>query len=111
MKQLVTLGASLLLSFCSMAFAEEHADVALTHAKEAVIHGKAGHSATLIEHAEVSLTHANKAVEVSKGENKTHLEAGVKALQAAIEHGKQNHAEIATKSAEEAVEHLQAGDK
>jgi hypothetical protein len=111
MKKLALLGASLLLMLSSAVFAEEHADAALTHAKEAVEHGKAGHAPVLVEHAEASLAHAKKAVEVAKGENKTHLEAGVKALEEAIKHGKMGHADVATKSAEEAVTHIQAGDK
>jgi len=98
MKKLAVLGASLLLLLSTAAFAEEHADAALTHAKEAVEHGKMGHAPILVEHAEASLAHAKQAVAVAKGENKTHLEAGVKALEAAIKEGKLGHADVATKS-------------
>ena len=65
----------------------------------------------LVEHAESALEHAKKSENVATGEAKTHLVAGIKSLEDSIAHGKQNHAEIATKSAEEAVKHLEAANK
>ncbi len=106
-----TIIAGILLLFSSAVFAEPHADAALTHAAEAVNHGKMGHSSVLVEHAETALTHAKQGVEVAKGESKTHMQEAVKSLESAIKHGKLDHADIATKAAEEACQHIKAGNK
>ncbi len=56
------------------------------------------------------LSHAKTGESVATGEAKTHLSAGIKSLEDSIAHGKQNHADIATASAEQAVEHLKAAN-
>jgi hypothetical protein len=47
---------------------------------------------------------------VATGEAKTHIEAGIKSLEESIAHGKQEHADVATKHAQEAVGHLKAAN-
>jgi hypothetical protein len=115
MNRITLLGAGLLMLLGSVSFvvAEEHAAAALDHANQAVIHGKAGHASVLVEHATEALKHARAASEVAKGESKTHIDAAVKSLETSIEHGKMGtgHEPQATKAAEEAVEHLKAGNK
>jgi hypothetical protein len=83
-------------SLCAYA-AEGHVAEALKHAEAAV---KAADGKTIAEHAETAKTHAKIAEE--------HLDAGIKSLDSAIEHGKLGHADLAKKSAEEAVTHLKA---
>jgi hypothetical protein len=109
----ITLACVGLLAFSAAVLAEEHADTALDHTKMAIVHGKAGHGPVLVEHANAALIHAQKAAEVAKGEAKAHMKAAVKSLESAIEHGKMGagHEEVATKAAEEAVAHIQAGNK
>jgi|LakWasMet28_LOW6_FD_contig_21_1380176_length_448_multi_33_in_0_out_0_1 hypothetical protein len=112
MKKLTSLlGGSLLLLLSATVFAEEHADAALIHAKEAVVSGKAGSAPEVIEHAETSLTHAKKAAQLAKGNAETHMKAAVKSLEEAITHAKLEHTDIATKLAEEAVQHIKEGNK
>lgn len=77
--------------------AESHMAEALKHAEAAT---KATDGKTVAEHATAAKTHAATASE--------HLAAGIKSLDDAIDHGKQGHADIAKKSAEEAVTHLKA---
>lgn len=110
-KLALLIGAGLFLLLSSTLYAEEHADVALTHAKEAVVSGKAGNASELIEHVETSLVHAKKAEQLAKGDAQTHMKAGVKSLEEAITHAKLEHTDIATKLVEEAVQHIIAGDK
>lgn len=114
MKKIALICAALLVFVGSAVFAEEHADAALAHTKMAVEHGKAGHGSVLVEHATEALVHAKKAAEVAKGEFKTHMDAAVKSLESSIEHGSMKgteHVEAATKAAEEAEEHIKAGNK
>jgi len=115
MKRIALFGAGLLMLLGSASFvvAEEHAAAALEHAQQAVMHGEAGHGPVLVEHATEALKHAHAASDIAKGEAKTHIDAAVKSLEAAIEHGKMGagHVPVATKAAEEAVEHLKAGNK
>ncbi|MGZ8214598.1 MAG: small metal-binding protein SmbP, partial [Methylosarcina sp.] len=88
MKRITLIGA-VLLGFLSMAaLAEEHADEALKHIKMAIEYGKAGHGPVFHQHASEALIHAQKAAEVAKGESKSHMDAAVKLLESAIEHGK-----------------------
>jgi vacuolar-type H+-ATPase subunit H len=63
------------------------------------------------QHADEALKHARKSAEATQGEAKNHIDEGVKSLESAIEHGKQEHTEVATEAAEEAVKHLTAGNK
>jgi hypothetical protein len=68
----------------------------------AVQEGKAGHNAALAKHAKEALTHAIKAAEVTEGEAKTHMQAAIKSLESAIEHGKmqgEEHGKTATQAA------------
>ena len=73
---------------------------AITHAKEAVDHGKQGHAAELVTHAEKSLQYAER------GGKGSHVAEGMKHLKEAIEHGKAGHADVGTEHAEAAVQHL-----
>ena len=77
--------------------AESHMAEALKHAEAAT---KASDDKMVAEHADAAKTHATVASE--------HLTAGIKSLNDAIDHGKMGHAEVAKKSAEEAVTHLKA---
>ena len=94
-----SLWACIVLTFCSFcAYAEEsHIAQAIEHA-EAAVNSDGGKA--IVEHAEAAKTHAKTADE--------HLDAGIKSLDEAIEHGKLRHADLAKKSAEEAVTHLKA---
>ena len=77
--------------------AESHLEEAIKHAEAAT---KATEGKSVAEHAEAAKVHATTANE--------HLTAGIKSLTDAIDHGKMGHADIAKKSAEEAVTHLKA---
>jgi len=111
MKKIASVCAGLLLLLSTSVFAEENAASALEHAKQAVIHGKAGHTTTLVEHAKAALEDALSAAIVAKGVAKNHIEAGSKELQESIDHGTLGHVGKATTHAEAAVEHLKAGNK
>ncbi len=76
---------------------ESHMAEALKHAEAAA---KADDSKAIVEHAEAAKTHAKIADE--------HLDAGLTSLNDAIDHGKMKHADLAKKSAEDAVTHLKA---
>ncbi len=77
--------------------AESHTAEALKHAEAAT---KANDGKKIAEHAEAAKGHATVASE--------HLTAGIKSLDDAIDQGKLGHADVAKKSAEEAVTHLKA---
>ena len=77
--------------------AESHMAEALKHAEAAA--GSAD-AKGIAEHAGAAATHAKVADE--------HLDAGLKSLAGASEHGKMGHADLAKKAAEEAVTHLKA---
>ncbi len=77
--------------------AESHMAEALKHAEAAAA---AADAAAVAEHASAATTHAKIADE--------HLDAGLKSLEGAVEHGKMGHADLAKKAAEEAVTHLKA---
>lgn len=91
--------ASAILAFSSFGVyaAESHMAQALKHAEAGA---KASDAKTITEHAETAKSHVTITEE--------HLKAGTTSLDAAIEHGKQGHADQAKKSAEEAVTHLKA---
>lgn len=96
--KLTGLCAGIVLAFASFAaVAESHMAQALKHAEAAA---KATDGKTIAEHAETAKTHAKTADE--------HLDAGIVSLDGAIDHGKQGHADLAKKAAEEAVTHLKA---
>lgn len=97
--KLTGLWAGIVLSICSFcAYAEEsHMAQALKHAEAAAA---AADGKAVAEHAGMAKTHAKTAEE--------HLDAGIKSLNGAIEHGKLGHTDLAKKSAEEAVTHLKA---
>jgi len=61
---------------------------------------QAAEAAAVTEHAAAATEHAKVADE--------HLDAGLKSLQSASEHGKMGHADLAKKAAMEAVTHLKA---
>ena len=97
--KLIGLTAGTLLTVASFgAYAgESHTAQALKHAEAAA---KADDVKAITEHAEAAKTHAKTADE--------HLDAGITSLNDAIDHGKMKHADLAKKSAEEAVTHLKA---
>lgn len=115
MNRIALLGAGLLMlvGSASVALAEEHAEAALEHANQAVIHGQAGHASMLVDHATEALKHAHAASNIAKGKSKTHIEAAVESLESAVKHGKMGagHEPMATKAAEDAVEHLKAANQ
>ena len=98
-KKLSSLWAGIILAFCSFyTYAEEsHIAQAIKHAEAAT---KAQGGKAIAEHAEAAKIHAKTADE--------HLDAGIKSLDDAIEHGKLRHDDLAKKSAEEAITHLKA---
>jgi hypothetical protein len=93
------LSAGIALTAGSFAvYAEEnHLQQAVEHAMTAA---KETDAKAIAQHAEEALKHAKVADE--------HLDAGIKSLQEAIEHGKQDHGSVAQKAAEEATQHLTA---
>lgn len=93
------LWVGIVLGLCSFGVyaAESHMVQSLKHAEAAV---KAVDAKAIAEHAETAKSHVTITEE--------HLKAGSTSLDAAIEHGKQGHADLAKKSAEEAVTHLKA---
>jgi O-acetylhomoserine/O-acetylserine sulfhydrylase-like pyridoxal-dependent enzyme len=95
----IGLWAGILLTFCSFGVyaAESHMVQSLKHAEAAA---KATDAKAITEHAESAKSHVTIAEE--------HLKAGATSLDEVIEHGKQGHADLAKKSAEEAVTHLKA---
>lgn len=111
MKKIASVCAGLFLMLSTAVFAEDHASEALSHAKAAVEHGKAGHPPVLVEHAKLALEHTLAGSIVAKGKAKNHLDAAAKSLQDAIDQGGLDQTEPATKSAEEAVEHIKASAK
>ena len=108
MKKLAPLFAGLLLCLSTTVFAEEHLDQALEHANAAVAEGQAGKASSLVTHAKAALDHSLAASLVAKSVPKGHIDAASASLQEAIDHGNLNHAEPATKSAQEGVAHLKA---
>ncbi|MFZ2451985.1 MAG: hypothetical protein CTY16_01675 [Methylobacter sp.] len=108
MKKVASICAGLLLILSSAVIAKEHSTEALEHAKAAVEHGKMGHAPVLVEHAKLALEHTLAGSLVAKGASKNHLDAASKSLQDAIDQGGLDQTEPATKSAEEAVGHIQA---
>lgn len=97
--KLTILIASIALSLGSLnAHAgENHFKEALKHAEAAA---KASDGKTVAQHAEQAKTHAKTADE--------HLDAGIKSLESAIEHGNMDHGDMAQKAAKEAVTHIKA---
>jgi hypothetical protein len=73
---------------------------AIAEAKQAVEHGKAGHTDVLVTHAVKSLNFAER------GGNSSHLKEAITHLKEAPEHGKAGHADVATEHAEAALPHL-----
>ncbi|MCU0734932.1 MAG: hypothetical protein MUF20_05325 [Methylotetracoccus sp.] len=97
--KVIRYAAGLMLASASVAThaAESHMAEALKHAEAAVA---AADAAGIAEHAGAAANHAKIADE--------HLDAGLKSLEGAIEHGKMGHADLAKKAADEAVTHLKA---
>jgi hypothetical protein len=98
--KLIALSAGIILTIASYgayAAGESHIAEALKHAEAAA---SAADGKTIAEHAEAAKTHAKTADE--------HLDASIKSLNDAIDHGKMKHPEPAKKAAEEAVTHLKA---
>ncbi len=78
---------------------------AIDYAETAQIHGKAGHTSTLLEYAQESLTHA-QAAEKKLANTSPHLNESIKHLNEAIENARQNHPETATRHMEKAIEQM-----
>lgn len=100
--QLTGLCAGILLTLGSSfgayaAETESHMAQGLKHAEAA---SKAADGKAIAEHAEAAKTHVKTSIE--------HLNAGSTSLDQAAEHGKQGHADLAKKAAEEAEKHLKA---
>lgn len=94
--------SSLLFTLASLdAYAgESHIAEAIKHA-EATVKAADGKAVDgIVEHAEAAKAHA-----ITADEN---LNAGITSLKDAIDHGKLKHADLAKKSAEEALVHLKA---
>ncbi|MBD9362412.1 small metal-binding protein SmbP [Methylomonas fluvii] len=98
-KKLTIICAGMLLSVSTINVyaAESHIALALEHAQTAA---KSGDTKTISNHADAAKGHIKVIDE--------HLKAGVISLNAAIEHAKQGHTDLAKKSSEEAVLHLNA---
>ncbi|MGJ0485275.1 MAG: small metal-binding protein SmbP [Methylomicrobium sp.] len=114
MKKITLIGMAL-LGFLSFAVvAEEHADAALEHTRTAIQYGKSEHNAILVQHIKEALVHAKAAAEAASGESKTHMDAAVKSLESSLEHGKmrgKEHVKAATQAAQEAEQHIKAGNQ
>jgi hypothetical protein len=99
--QFTGLCAGIVLTLASLgAYAvetESHMAQALKHTEAAT---KAADGNAIAEHAKAANTHVKKSVE--------HLNAASTSLDQAVEHGKQGHADLAKKAAEEAEKHLKA---
>ncbi|CAA9890551.1 conserved exported hypothetical protein [Candidatus Methylobacter favarea] len=112
MKKLASVFAGLLLCLSTTVFADaesdKHSAQALQHANMAVEQGKAGKAPSLVEHAKAGLEHTVAAAITAKGVPLTHINAASDSLTQAIDHGNLGHTEMATKAAEQAVEHIKA---
>jgi hypothetical protein len=97
--KLTSLCAAIALTLASFGVyaGEIHMVEALKHAEAAA---KADDAKAITEHAEAAKIHAKATDE--------HLDAGITSLNDAIDQGKMKHADLAKKSAEEAVTHLKA---
>ncbi len=73
---------------------------AIVEVKQAVDHGKQGHTEMLVTHARKSLNYAER------GGKNSHLKEAIMQLQEAIGHARAGHAEVATEHAEAALSHL-----
>jgi len=112
MKKIASIFAGLFLISSAAVFAgEDHAAEAMTHAKAAVEHGKAGHPNVLVDHAKLALEHALAGSLSAHGAAKNHLDAAANSLQSAIDQGGLDKTAEATKAAEEAISHIQASTK
>jgi hypothetical protein len=97
---ILLLAAGLALGAGPAAYAEEdHLDEAMKHASAAA---EASDGKSIAKHAGLARTHAKIADE--------HLDAGIKSLDSAMEHGKLGHDKMAQQAAEEAKAHLKAAE-
>jgi hypothetical protein len=108
MKKILITFASSLLFFSLNVFADPHIDEAVKHASAAA---EGGDAAKVVEHAIPALEHAMTSALTAKGLKKTHTEAAIKALETAIDQGKNNKTDAASASAQAAIEHLNAANK
>jgi hypothetical protein len=111
MKKLAFTCAGLLLFFSAVVFAAEGSKAALEHANAAVTEGKAGKPEALVVHAKLAMENTLAAAITAKSIPKGHLEAAAKELQESIDSGNLGQADVATKHAEAAVEHIKASNK
>ncbi len=109
-KQLTTIAAisAFLLLLSNSAVSgnvNPHLIEAIDQAETAQIHGKAGHTSTLLEYAQQSLNHAKEAEKELTGAPQ-HLKESIKHLEEAIAHAQQDHGEVANQHVIEAIQHL-----
>ena len=84
--------------------AEDHIAEAITHTKEAIIHGQKTRADLLGEHAKTALSHARLA-EIAN--SNPHTQEAVKELEQTIDDNNKNHTALATGHAEAALTHLE----
>ncbi len=84
----------------------EHRSLAIKHTQAAIDAGKDGSAAGVADHAKQALTHVEAARKDEPGDEK--LAAAVKSLENAMAKGRGGDREGAWKSADEALEKLQA---
>jgi hypothetical protein len=94
-----SLWAAMALSLASLSVyaADSHMTQSIKHVEAAV---KASDTKAITEHAETAKSHVVITEE--------HLKASLTSLDSVIDHGKQGHADLAKKAAEEALTHLKA---
>lgn len=85
--------------------ASRHTTEAIKHAETARIHGKSGHTKTLLEYAQESLTHA-KAAENELTISHQRITESIQRLEQAIALANQDDSEAATKHITQALEHM-----
>jgi hypothetical protein len=108
MKKLTVILSGLLLLSTYSAFAKEHSEVALEHARNAA---SATTAADVVKHAGAALDHTLSAAVSAKSVAKTHLNAGADELEKAIDQGNLGQLSPAQSHANVAAEHLSAANE
>jgi hypothetical protein len=97
-----------LFSIPGLALAGNHLSDSIMRIKEAIEHGKVGHTDILVMDTKHSLKDAEAA---DKEMTNPHIKEAINHLKAAIEEGDKQDAKAATGHAEEALTHLEAAAK
>jgi hypothetical protein len=105
MRKLSFILFGLLIVSANYAFAEDHAKVAIEHAKEAA---SASKPSDAVHHAGAALDHALAGSISEKGVTKAHLSAGAEELEKAIDQGNLGQLDLAVAHSNAALEHLNA---